>query len=135
LNPPQANPTVAKVLNDQSLVLKISYGQTAFLLTGDIGKAVEEDLVQSQPALQCDVLKSPHHGSDSSNSEEFLAAVAPRFVILSVGAGNRYDLPDPVVISRYQKIGAKLFRTDLCGAVEASSNGQDISFRTASGNH
>jgi competence protein ComEC len=135
LNPPQANPTVAKVLNDQSLVLKISYGQTAFLLTGDIGKAVEEVLVQSQPALQCDVLKSPHHGSDSSNSEEFLAAVAPRFVILSVGAGNRYDLPDPVVISRYQKIGAKLFRTDLCGAVEASSNGQDISFRTASGNH
>ncbi len=135
LNPPQANPIVAKVLNDQSLVLRISYGRTAFLLAGDIGKEMEKDLVQSQSILQCDVLKSPHHGSGSSSSEEFLAAVAPRFVILSVGAGNRYDLPDPVVISRYQKIGAKLYRTDLCGAVEVSSNGQDIFFRTPSVNH
>ena len=132
LNPPQADTTVSKILNDQSLVLRISYGQTEFLLTGDISKKVEIELVQSSQPLQSDVLKSPHHGSNSSSSEEFLTAVSPRFLILTVGAGNRYNLPDPVVINRYQEIGAKIYRTDLMGAVEISSNGQDLSLRTAS---
>ena len=133
LNPPQADPIVSKILNDQSLVFRISYGQTEFLLTGDISKKVEKELVQSSYLLQSDVLKSPHHGSDSSSSEEFLTAIAPRFLILTVGAGNRYNLPDPEVIDRYQEIGAKIYRTDLMGAVEISSDGQDLSFRTASG--
>ena len=132
LNPPRANPIVSKILNDQSLVLRISYGQTAFLLTSDIGKKVEKELVRSFHTLQSDVLKSPHHGSNSSSSEEFLTATAPRFLIITVGAGNRYNLPDPVVIDRYQKIGAKIYRTDHMGAVEISSDGQDLSFRTAS---
>jgi competence protein ComEC len=133
LNPPRANPIVSKILNDQSLVLRISYGQTAFLLTSDISKKVEKKLVRSSQSLQSDLLKSPHHGSNSSSSEEFLTAIAPRFLILTVGAGNRYNLPDPVVIDRYQEIGAKIYRTDLMGAVEISSDGQDLSFRTASG--
>jgi competence protein ComEC len=133
LNPIQADPIVSKILNDQSLVLRISYGQTAFLLTGDIGKAVEKELAQFPHFLRSDVLKSPHHGSDSSSSEEFLAAVAPRFLILSVGAGNRYSLPDPDVINRYLDIGANIYRTDHVGAVEVSSDGQNLFFRTASG--
>jgi len=133
LNPSRAEPIVSKILNDQSLVLRISYGQTAFLLTGDIGKKVEKELVRSTHTLQSDVLKSPHHGSDSSSSEEFLMAIHPRYVILTVGIGNRYNLPDPAVIDRYQGMGFKIFRTDLMGAVEISSDGQDLSFRTASG--
>lgn len=133
MNPIQKDPFVTKILNDQSLVFRISYGQTAFLLTGDIGKEVEKALVQSSYSLRSDVLKSPHHGSDSSSSEEFLAAVAPRFLIVSVGLGNRYNLPDPAVVDRYQKTGAKIYRTDRSGAVEFSSDGRDLSVRTASG--
>ena len=132
LNPKQADPFVSKILNDESLVLRISYGQTAFFLTGDIGKAVEKELVQSSFTLQSDVLKSPHHGSNSSSSEEFLSAVKPRFLIISVGASNRYNLPDPVVINRYQEIGAQIYRTDHTGAVEISSDGQNLSLHTAS---
>jgi len=132
LNPKKADPIVSKILNDESLALRISYGQTAFLLAGDIGKAVEKELIQSSFTLQSGVLKSPHHGSDSSSSEEFLSAVAPRFLIISIGAGNRYNLPDPEVISRYQEIGAQIYRTDHTGAVEISSDGQNFSLRTAS---
>jgi len=131
LNPSQADPIVPKILNDQSIVLRISYGRTAFLLTGDIGIKVEKELVQSSFALRSDVIKSPHHGSNTSSSQGFLAAIAPRFLILTVGAGNRYNLPDPIVIDRYREIGAKIYRTDLMGAVEISSDGQDLSFRTA----
>lgn len=135
LNPPKSDPVVSKILNDQSIVLKISYGQTSFILTGDIGKDVEEELIRSPVLLQCDVMKSPHHGSDSSSSAEFLAAIAPRYLILTVGAGNRYGLPDPEVIDRYRETGAQIYRTDLMGAVEISSDGQELSFRTASGIH
>ncbi len=134
LNPLRADPNVSKILNDQSLAIRISYAKTAFFLTGDIGKLVENELVQSSYILKSDVLKSPHHGSDSSSSEKFLSAVSPRFLILTVGAGNRYNLPDQSVIDRYHKIRAKIFRTDFTGAVEISSDGQDISIRTANGN-
>jgi competence protein ComEC len=134
LHPKQANPIVSHILNDESLTLRITYGQTSFLLASDIGKAVERDLVQSPFTLRSDVLKSPHHGSDSSSSEEFLSAVDPRFIILSVGEANRYNLPDPEVMARYQKIGAHILRTDHMGAVEISSDGQNLSVRTASKN-
>jgi competence protein ComEC len=133
LNPPLGDPIVPDIHNDQSLVLRISYGQTAFLLTGDIGKNVEKELVRSPFTLQSDVLKSPHHGSDSSSSEEFLKAIAPQYVVLSVGAGNRYGLPDPIVIERYQGINAQIYRTDQMGAVEISTDGKELSICTASG--
>jgi len=133
LNPERSDPIVSTVLNDQSLVLRISYGQTAFLLAADIGKAPEKEIARTLPSIRSDVLKSPHHGSDSSSSEEFLSAVAPRFLVLTVGAGNRYSLPDEEVVNRYQDIGARVLRTDIDGAVEFSSDGAEISVRTASG--
>lgn len=133
LNPQRSNPIVSKILNDQSLVLRISYGQTAFLLAADIGEAPEKEIARTAPSIQSDVLKSPHHGSDSSSSEEFLSAVAPRFLVLTVGAGNRYNLPDEEVVNRYQDFGARVLRTDIDGAVEFSSDGKELSFRTASG--
>jgi competence protein ComEC len=134
LNPKKGNPIVSRVLNDESLVLRLSYGEISFLLTGDIGKEVEKDLANSRFTIRSDVLKSPHHGSGSSSSEEFLAAVSPRFSIICVGAGNRYSLPDPEVIARYREAGVRVFRTDLDGAVEISSDGRSLSLRTASRN-
>lgn len=132
LNPEEREPFVSNVLNDESLVIRIIYGRTAFLLPGDIGKAAEKGLVDSSFTLRSDVLKSPHHGSDSSSSEEFLSAVSPRILVVSVGAGNRYSLPDPDIIRRYQASGARIFRTDRTGAVEISSDGRSLRVRTAS---
>jgi competence protein ComEC len=132
LNPVRTDPILPSVHNDQSIVLRISYGHTAFLLTGDIEERVENELVQSSITLQSHVMKSPHHGSDSSSSEGFLQAVSPAFVIITTGTGNIYGLPDPAVLERYRQLGIKILRTDLDGAVEISSDGQRIALRTAS---
>ena len=131
LNPKQADPYVLRVHNDHSLVLRIIYGQTSFLLTGDIGKAVEEELEKCYPTLKSQVLKSPHHGSNSSSSEGFLKAVSPQALIISVGRGNRYNLPDQAVLDRYEESGLNVYRTDQVGAVEISSDGKRIIVRTA----
>lgn len=130
LNPKQADPYVFRVHNDHSLVLRIIYGQTVVLLTSDIGKEVEEDLEEFYQTLKSQILKSPHHGSDSSSSEDFLKAVSPQVLIISVGRGNRYNLPDQAVLDRYEETGAKVYRTDQIGAVEISSDGKNISVRT-----
>jgi len=117
--------------NDSSLVIRLAYGTTAVLLTGDIGRDVENELLAAGLDVRAQVLKAPHHGSDSSSSKEFLAAVGPRFVIVSAGRGNRIGLPHPDVLARYEKSGARVLRTDLQGAVEIRSDGRRIFFRTS----
>jgi competence protein ComEC len=131
MHPKKADPYTARIHNDHSVVLKIVYGQTSFLLTGDIGKAVEEELRRTYQPLESQILKSPHHGSNSSSSESFLMAVSPQIVIISVGRGNIYNLPDQTVLERYNQIGARVYRTDQIGAVEISSDGKIFSVRTA----
>ncbi len=131
LNPEQKEPYVFFVHNDQSLVLRLSYGQTSFLLTGDIGTDIEEEIIETAREIKSQVLKSPHHGSISSSSEAFLKAVSPQIVVICVGEGNTYGLPDQEVLHRYKEIGAKVYRTDLHGAVEISSDGHKISVRIA----
>jgi competence protein ComEC len=131
LHPEEGEPFVEVVDNEHSQVLRISYGQTSFLLASDIGKRSEEDILENIKEIESQLLKSPHHGSDSSSSQEFLEKVSPQIVVISVGEGNWYGLPDPEVIARYEKMGAKIFRTDLHGAVEVSSDGQRLFIRTA----
>ncbi len=131
LNPKQADPFVFRIHNNHSLVLRIVYGQTAFLLTGDIGVSIEDELERAPITLESQVLKSPHHGSDSSSSENFLKAVAPQIVVISVGRGNIYNLPDQGVLDRYEQNEARIYRTDRVGAVEISSDGKEIFIRTA----
>ncbi len=77
------------------------------------------------------MLKSPHHGSASSSSEAFLDRASPEIVVISVGENNTYGFPDNEVLERYKKIGAKVYRTDVHGAVEVSSDGRAIFVRTA----
>jgi competence protein ComEC len=117
--------------NDRSLVLRLTYGKTSFLLAGDIETVVESRLVRSGRPLRSTVLKAPHHGSRTSSGEEFLAAVSPEIVVISAGRDNRYGLPNPEVIARYTRTGADIRRTDLQGAVEIESNGSRIRIRTA----
>lgn len=117
--------------NELSMVLRLSYGRTSFLLTGDIGLEAEQDILENIKLIKSNILKSPHHGSLSSSSEEFLSAVNPSIIIICVGENNRYNFPNPIILQRYKEQGATLYRTDTHGAIEITSDGQKFSIKTA----
>jgi competence protein ComEC len=131
---PRAKPGApAAVGNDSSLVIRIALGRTAFLLTGDVGAATERELLEAGLDLGSAVLKAGHHGSASSTSAAFLAAVQPKAVLVSVGEGNTYGFPSPEVLERCRGAGAGVFRTDIDGAVEISADGRRLLVRKAAG--
>ena len=102
--------------NDASCVLRISAAGRSMLLTGDVERAAELEMLRAE-VLKSEVLLVPHHGSRSSSSPEFLAAVAPRWAIVPVGYRSRFGHPNPHVLERYRAAGARILRTDLEGAV------------------
>jgi competence protein ComEC len=108
--------------NDDSLVLRVSFGDVAFLLTGDVEAAGESAILD--PAST--VLKVPHHGSRTSSSEAFLDRAGPRIALLSVGARNRFGHPNADVVRRFAKRGVRLYRTDQDGAVTVSTDGRTV---------
>ncbi len=106
-------------VNDRSLVLSMSYGGRRVLLAGDIEAAAERLLVRESGAdLRSAVLKVPHHGSSTSSTAEFIAAVRPEVAVVSAGFDNRYGFPARRVIGRYAGASSQVLRTDLDGAVE-----------------
>lgn len=117
--------------NDNSIVLKVSFGATSFLFTGDAERVEEQDLLNAGVNLQSTVLKVGHHGSDTSTSYPFLRAVAPQYAVISVGAGNSYGHPTEAVLSRLRDAGVTTFRTDMQGEITAVSDGQTVNFSTA----
>ena len=117
--------------NDNSIVLKVSFGATSFLFTGDAERAEEQDLLNAGVNLQSTVLKVGHHGSDTSTSYPFLRAVAPQYAVISVGASNSYGHPTEAVLSRLRDAGVTTFRTDMQGEITAVSDGQTVNFSVA----
>jgi competence protein ComEC len=121
--PPTGGPTCADPgysANDNSIVLRLEYGRSAVLLTGDVERPVEEALLKRpEVRLRADLLKVPHHGSATSSSSAWIAAVSPRLAVISSGPGNAFGLPDPRVVERYRGAGIELVRIDQLGAVEA----------------
>ena len=109
--------------NDDSLVIKLSYGEVDVLFTGDIGKDAEARLIASGQDLRSEILKVPHHGSRTSSSAPFLDAVQPRCAIFSLGKGNRYHLPHAEVVARYQERDCILWRTDESAAITLRTDG------------
>ncbi|MGE3285649.1 MAG: DNA internalization-related competence protein ComEC/Rec2 [Pseudonocardia sp.] len=117
--PDLVDPDDGTAVNDTSLVLRAQTPAGSVLLTGDVELAAQADLLAAPatlPALRADVLKMPHHGSRYT-SAEFLAAVAPRAVLVSVGAGNRYHHPDTRLLDALARGGALVRRTDQAGDV------------------
>ncbi len=112
-----------KDTNDDSLVMKITYGEMDILFTGDIGEKAESRLIASGQDLRSEILKVPHHGSRTSSSAPFLDAVQPRYAIFSLGQRNRYQFPHPDVVARYQARGAMWLRTDEAGAITLRTDG------------
>ena len=111
--------------NNTSLVLRIDYGVTSFLLTGDMENTAETDLVNSGANLKADVLQVGHHGSSTSTSYVFLNAVLPEMGIISCGVNNKYGHPHEETLSILRDAGVDVYRTDLLGTITVSSDGQN----------
>jgi competence protein ComEC len=124
LHPPHGWP--APSLNDASLVLRVRHGDVAFLLTGDAEAAAEARMLDDGGAMDASVIKVPHHGSRTSSGARFLDAVAPGVAVISVGADNRYRLPNAEVEARYRARGICVLRTDRCGAVTLETDGRAL---------
>ncbi|WP_339271448.1 ComEC/Rec2 family competence protein [Paenibacillus sp. FSL K6-1330] len=120
----------SKDLNAWSAVLRIQYGNTSFLFTGDAEARSEADMLKSPEILKVDVLKVGHHGSDTSTSQEFLNAVKPTYAVISAGKDNKYGHPKPAIINRLKKSKATVYRTDTQGTITAVSDGSKITFET-----
>jgi len=112
-------------VNDAGIVSVLSYGHTRFLLAADVTSAVEERLVAGGE-LGADLLKVGHHGSAYSTGESFLAAVAPRAAVISVGEGNTYGHPAWRVLQALRRAGAAVFRTDRHGTVRVTTDGHSL---------
>ena len=119
-------------LNNNSIVIKATYGQVSFLITGDIMARAESELIaHAGKKLNSTVLVIPHHGSATSSSSEFVKAVQPLIGIVSAGWQNRYNFPHPEVISRYRHHQARVFQTNNEGAISVVTDGRKISLCTA----
>jgi competence protein ComEC len=131
-----ADPSYAPAAaNDDSIVLRLADGQVRFLLPGDIEKRVESTLAESHAPLAADFLKVPHHGSKTSSTEPFVAAVAPRVAVVSVGEANPFGHPAETVIERYEQAGVRLLRTDRDGLVTALTDGRTLEVHTFAESH
>jgi competence protein ComEC len=121
--PPDTGP-VSEAANDNSLVLRLTDGGVHFLLPGDAQQKSEDELVGTHAPLGADFLKVPHHGSKTSSTEAFLAAVAPRVAVVSVGQANPFGHPAESIIERYARDGVRLLRTDRDGCVTVLTDGR-----------
>ncbi len=117
--------TVADDTNNNSIVMRVTFGKTVFLLTGDAEEPEEISLLKSGTDLSADVLKVGHHGSNTSTSQQFLEAVSPSYAAISVGKDSN-ELPKKKILKRLESAGAAIFRTDLNGTILFGSDGHTI---------
>lgn len=113
----------ASDVNNNSIALLVSYGTIDLLLAGDIQAEAEAAILASAPDLDAEILKVAHHGSNTSSTAPFLAAVAADDAVISVGAGNRFGLPSAEALQRLRNSGATLYRTDFHGTILVETDG------------
>lgn len=117
-------------LNDHSAVIRLKYGTMTFLFTGDAEQQSEEDMIAEGYPLNAVVLKLGHHGSNTSTTDEFLAAVSPKYAVISSGKDNKYNHPDQDIIKKLEDNNIQYFNTQTHGTITAVTNGQDIKWIT-----
>lgn len=120
------NNTKYENTNNYSIVLKITYGNTKFLFTGDAEKISEQEMLSKDLDLSADVLKIGHHGSSSSTSEEFLDKVNPKIAVISCGKDNKYGHPHKQTLAKLKNKKIKIYRTDVDGSIVLTSDGKSI---------
>ena len=116
--------------NDTSIVMKIVYGNTSFLFTGDAERTAEADILDAGYDLSATVLKVGHHGSDTSTSYPFLREIMPEYAVIQVGSDNSYGHPTDNTLSRLRDADVKVYRNDMQGTIICTSDGQTVTFGT-----
>lgn len=116
--------TDTKDLNNSSIVLKMNFGNTTYLFTGDATSTIEKKILNKD--ISANVLKVGHHGSNYSSTEPFLNKVNPQYAIISVGKNNKYSHPASKTINNLTKLNTKIYRTDELGTIILTSNGKTI---------
>lgn len=131
LHPPAASYAREKVRgNDRSCVLKISAGGTSVLLAADVEQKSEREMLASvRDLLRARVLLVPHHGSRTSSSTQFIDSVNPDYALVAAGYRNRFGHPKDDVLDRYRRIGARVYRTELDGALLLELSGQGVAIQ------
>ena len=113
-----------KELNDYSVVLRVTFGQTCWLFTGDAESLPEQEMLRAGYDLSAQLLKVGHHGSSSSSSRDFIQAVGPEQAVISCGAENSYGHPHRETLDTLEAAGVEIWRTDLQGSIRAVSDGK-----------
>ena len=112
--------------NDASIVLRVDYGKTSFLFTGDAEAWSEYMMIDAGVNLKADVLKVAHHGSGAASTREFLNAVQPAIAVISAGKDNDYGHPHRETLERLERAGAQTLRTDELGTIALVSDGEQV---------
>lgn len=120
-------------LNNASLVLRVTYGKTSFLFTGDAEALSENAILESGQTIHANVLKVGHHGSKTSSSQRFLNAVNPKVAVISLARDNSYGHPHKVVLDRLNEKDITTFRTDKNGTVIIGSDGNNLTYQLERG--
>ena len=119
--------------NDMSVVTRLTFGERAFLFTGDAESGVEKQLVNSGYDLSADVMKLGHHGSKTSNSSLLLKHVSPQCVVATCGADNDYGHPHKEVLKRLDAMDITLYRADISGNIVITTDGETFTVETEKG--
>jgi len=119
-----------KDLNEDSVVIKLTHGNVAFLFTGDAGNQSEKEILSNGYSLKSTVLKVGHHGSYGSTSRRFLKAVSPKVAIISCGTGNPYGHPHKVTLRKLKAANADIYRTDQNGSIVVKTDGKTYQVTT-----
>jgi competence protein ComEC len=130
LFPPRDLPPGAKPENNDSMVLRVNYGESSVLLEGDAEKAIERRIAALHHPT-ANLLKVGHHGSSNATTSELVASAKPEFAVISVGTGNSFGLPRMETLARLAEAGTRVYRTDLDGAVTFYLDGRSVTASVA----
>jgi competence protein ComEC len=112
--------------NDRSIVIRLNFGERAFLLTGDIEQGAEQAVLAKGMELNADVIKVAHHGSRTSSTEEFVNAAGAKWAIIPVGRRSRFGHPHAEVVERWESAGAEVLTTGWAGTITITTDGSDL---------
>ncbi len=130
LNPERDDAADTPSDNNRSIVLRLNYGERRILLTGDIEKEAESELLNAPEFVQADVVKIAHHGSRTSSTQKFIDAARAELAVISVGRKSPFGHPHEEVVERWKNSGARVLTTGERGTISISTDGRDLQLKT-----